>query len=128
MGASVFLGAQLVSGITAVLDTVGFDERLQNADIVFTGEGRFDTQSLQGKVIDGVAARAKRAGVPVIAVVGAVGGGLEEAYQKGVSAVCSINRVAVPYTQARLRAAQDLEETIDMILRLLSVQTGKTGG
>lgn len=128
MGASVFLGAQLVSGITAVLDTVGFDERLQNADIVFTGEGRFDTQSLQGKVIDGVAARAKRAGVPVIAVVGDVGGGLEEAYQKGVSAVCSINRVAVPYTQARLRASQDLEETMDMILRLLSVQTGKTGG
>ena len=128
MGASVFFGAKLVSGITVVLDTVGFDERLQDADIVFTGEGRFDTQSLQGKVIDGVAGRAKCAGVPVIAVVGDVGGGLEQAYQKGVTAVCSINRVAIPYTEARLRAAADLEETMDMILRLLSVQTGRTGG
>ncbi|MGN0703829.1 MAG: glycerate kinase [Lentihominibacter sp.] len=70
-GAYVFLGAKLESGIELMLDVVGFDSRLENCDCVFTGEGRFDSQSLGGKVVVGVAGRAKAYGVPVIAVAGA---------------------------------------------------------
>lgn len=70
-GAYVFLGAKLARGIELVLDVVGFDSKLDNCDCVFTGEGRFDSQSLGGKVVVGVAGHAKAHGVPVIAVAGA---------------------------------------------------------
>ena len=55
----------------------------------------------------------------VIAVVGDVGDGIEAVYDMGVKAVFSINRVAVPYEQARLRAKRDLQETVTDIMRLL---------
>jgi len=62
--------AELVSGIDEVLDRVAFDRRLAAADLVITGEGRLDAQTVEGKVIDGVTRRARRAGVPTYAVVG----------------------------------------------------------
>ena len=60
-----FLGAELRSGIGAVLDVVGFDARLQGADLVITGEGCLDSQSLHGKEISGIAARTKPLGIPL---------------------------------------------------------------
>ena len=62
--ASVFLGAKMQSGIDAVLDWIDFDARLRNVDLVVTGEGQTDRQSRYGKVVQGVARRAQRAGVP----------------------------------------------------------------
>ncbi|MBQ7246463.1 MAG: glycerate kinase [Lachnospiraceae bacterium] len=72
-GCMAFLGANLRSGIEAVLDAADFDRALDGADLVITGEGRFDAQSLSGKVISGVTSRAAGKGIPVIAIVGAVG-------------------------------------------------------
>ena len=69
---AALLGARLVSGIDLVLDAAGFDALLQNADLVLTGEGRIDAQSGAGKVVWGVLQRARRAGVPVIAIGGRV--------------------------------------------------------
>jgi glycerate kinase len=66
-GAVAFLGSQLQSGITTVLDTVGFEEEIRDADLIFTGEGKLDSQSLRGKVVCGVAKRAQALNVPVIA-------------------------------------------------------------
>ena len=63
-----FLGAQLRPGIEAVLDLVRFDARLDGCDLVLTGEGRLDTQSVRGKVISGVAKHAKEKSVPVVAI------------------------------------------------------------
>ncbi|GAB3675883.1 glycerate kinase [Angustibacter aerolatus] len=64
------LGAELVPGVPAVLDAVGFDALLGGADLVLTGEGRLDAQTAEGKVVAGVARRAAAKGVPVHAVVG----------------------------------------------------------
>ena len=100
-----------------MLDTVGFDSLLAGTDVVFTGEGKIDSQSLGGKVVIGVARRAKRQGVPVIAVVGDIGDPIDGAYDQGVSAIFSINQVAVPYAQARLRAKEDLAKTMENICR-----------
>ena len=74
MGAGMlaFFNAKLQRGIDVVLDTVGFDACLRDTDIVFTGEGKFDSQSLQGKAISGISSRAKAAGVPIIVVAGAL--------------------------------------------------------
>jgi glycerate kinase len=69
----LFPEAVLRPGIGLVLDAVGFDRHLSGTDLVLTGEGRLDAQTLGGKTVAGVAARAKRAGVPVGAVVGALG-------------------------------------------------------
>jgi glycerate kinase len=118
-GVSVFLGAALQMGIETVLDTVGFDGLLAGTDLVITGEGKIDTQSLRGKVVLGVAKRAKAAKVPLIAVVGDVGDGIESAYERGVTAVFSINRVAVEFAQAKLRAESDLYHTMDNVMRFV---------
>ena len=70
MALSVFLGAQIKSGIEELLRWLDFDSVLKGADLVVTGEGRLDEQSLHGKVIDGIASHARKAGVPVVVVCG----------------------------------------------------------
>ncbi|KLL11242.1 glycerate kinase [Protofrankia coriariae] len=64
------LGARLCPGIDLILDLVGIDDALLGADLVVTGEGSLDEQTLRGKAPAGVAARARAAGVPVVAVAG----------------------------------------------------------
>jgi glycerate 2-kinase len=63
-------GAELVSGADYVLDLVGFDRLLADADLVITGEGRLDEQSAAGKVVGAVAGRCRAPGVSCVAVVG----------------------------------------------------------
>jgi len=118
-GVVAFLGGILKPGIETVLDVVKFDSLLETADMVFTGEGKIDTQSLRGKVVTGIAKRAKQKGVPVISVVGDIGDGIDEVYQLGVTAVVSINRVAVPFEVAKLRSESDLRLTMHTVARLL---------
>jgi glycerate kinase len=118
-GMRVFFNSKLRMGIETVLDITGFDDLLHGTDYVFTGEGCIDPQSMHGKVVIGVAKRAERAGVPVIAVVGDISDGIEEAYNMGVTAIFSINRVAVDKEQARRRAPRDLEMTVADIARIL---------
>jgi glycerate kinase len=63
-------GARLEPGAAFVLDTVGFDERMRAAHAVVTGEGRLDSQTLQGKVVGEIGTRTRQAGVPLHAIVG----------------------------------------------------------
>lgn len=72
--AAVFLNARLARGAELLLDAACFDERITSADLVFTGEGRLDAQSSMGKAVSAVALRAHRAGVPCVAVCGAIAG------------------------------------------------------
>ena len=72
-GSIAFLQSKLTKGIDVVLDTINFDELVSKADIVFTGEGKFDSQSLHGKVVMGVANRSQKYKTPVIVVTGAIG-------------------------------------------------------
>lgn len=121
MGAGVlaFFGAKLKPGIETVLDMVHFEERIASADFVITGEGKLDNQSLRGKVVIGVARRAQRAGIPVLAVVGDIGDDIDEAYAEGVSAVFSTNQLAIPFSEAKLRSKQDYRSTVSNILRFI---------
>lgn len=119
-GMAAFCGARLRMGIDAVLDAVGFDSLLPGTDMVFTGEGKIDSQSARGKVVSGVAARCRKAGVPVVAVVGQIGQGFEEMYQQGLTAVFSINRAAQPFAESRFHAGENLALTMENIARLLA--------
>ena len=118
-GMKAFFGAKLQMGIDAVLEITGFEKLAENADMIFTGEGKIDTQSLRGKVVIGVARKAKKMGIPVLAIVGDIGDNIEAAYDEGVSGIFSINRVAVPYKEARPRAESDMKLTMDNILRFM---------
>lgn len=116
-GMLAFFGSKLQMGIEIVLDTVGFDKLAKGADMIFTGEGKIDGQSLRGKVVIGVAKRAKALGIPVTAIVGDIGDDITDIYNVGISAVFSINRVAVDFRQARVCNKSDLELTMDNLLR-----------
>jgi glycerate kinase len=89
-GMAAFLGARLESGIEIVLEAAGLRKHLQDAALVFTGEGKVDGQSAFGKAAAGVASAAREAGVPVILLAGAVGQGAETMHERGVSAILSI--------------------------------------
>ncbi|OGF98428.1 MAG: hypothetical protein A2Z86_12145 [Candidatus Glassbacteria bacterium GWA2_58_10] len=87
MGAAVvgFLGGKLTSGIDYVLETLRFERALEQADLVITGEGSFDDQSLGGKVISGVLDRARNSRVPVAVVCGRHPGGGPAAVDSGAA-------------------------------------------
>ena len=106
-GMLAFFGASLQMGIDTVLEVTGFEGLADGADMIFTGEGKIDSQSLRGKVVIGVARKAKALGIPVVAIVGDIGDGVD------------INRVAVPYKEARSRAESDLSLTMDNLLRFM---------
>ena len=86
------LGGHRVAGAEAVTDAVGFPERLARNDVVVTGEGRFDWQSLRGKVVAGVAHAAMQIGTPVVVIAGQVEVGRREALSIGVEAAYPVAR------------------------------------
>ena len=85
--ASTFLHAEALPGIECVLDLVGFDQLLEGCDLCVTGEGHADAQSAHGKVLSGVAARCKAAGVPCVAVVGGMDVSAQELLDLGITAI-----------------------------------------
>ena len=72
-GNIAFFGGKLTSRINTILDLFDFDSKIKNADFIFTSEGKIDSHSVDSKVISGIATRAKRQNVPVIALCGAIG-------------------------------------------------------
>ncbi|WP_053985620.1 glycerate kinase family protein [Niameybacter massiliensis] len=121
MGAGMvaFLGSKLQMGIETVLDVVGFEELLEGTDLVFTGEGKIDAQSLSGKVVMGVAKRAKSKGVPVMVLVGAIGEGIEPIYDEGVTAIFSINRAPIPFEEARYQSVENLYFMMKNVMKVI---------
>ncbi|WP_270739710.1 glycerate kinase [Massilioclostridium coli] len=120
-GAVAFLQAKLQSGIDTVLELTKFEKQIQFADLVITGEGKLDQQSLQGKVISGIAKRTFPYHIPTVAIVGDIGEDIASIYQMGISAVFSINQVAIPFSESKKRSKQDLARTTENILRFLKV-------
>ena len=122
MGAGMvaFFDAKLQMGIETVLDTVQFDQEIADADYIFTGEGKLDAQSLRGKAVMGIAKRAQRQERKVIAVVGGADDkNIQDAYQRGVTAVFPINRLPQDFSVSRKYSVENLSYTVDNILRLL---------
>lgn len=120
-GSIAFLQSKLTKGIDVVLDTINFDELVSKADIVFTGEGKFDSQSLHGKVVMGVANRSQKYKTPVIVVTGAIGENIQEAYNKGITAIFSINKEPMEFSKSALKSKENMILTMENILRLLKI-------
>lgn len=125
MGAGMvaFFGSTLQMGIETILDVVKFDDLIQNADLVFTGEGKIDSQTLRGKVPVGVGRRAMVQDIPVIAIVGSIGEGIDDVYDQGISAIFSINPQPVDFEIAKHHAYDNLRITMDNVVRALIIKS-----
>lgn len=92
-GLMLFCGAEFYKGVDKILDLLEINQLLKSADLVITGEGKIDAQSLNGKAPLGIAQRAKKYGLPVIAIVGGISGDIEKVYDHGIDLVLTaINR------------------------------------
>ncbi|MBR1967842.1 MAG: glycerate kinase [Clostridia bacterium] len=123
MGAGMvaFFNSELKMGIDTVLETVRFSDIIKDAFVIFTGEGKIDSQSLRGKVVIGVAREAKKQSVPVISVVGGADGDISKAYSEGVTAVFTINRLPQDFSISRRYSKENLKFSFDNILRALKI-------
>lgn len=121
--ACLAMGAKLQPGITTVLDLVGFDKLLTNADLVVTGEGRLDGQTARGKVVAGVAAACKAAGVPCVAVAGSVDEGAAGAIDGLAAAVSCVTRLE-PLDHVLAHAEENFADAADRLFSLLSLGGG----
>ncbi|KJJ41466.1 glycerate kinase [Bacillus subtilis] len=106
-----FLHADLKRGIDIVLEAVDFENEVQDADLVITGEGRIDSQTIYGKTPIGVAKAAKAYDVPVIGIAGSISRDSDAVYQHGLDALFSIVPGAVPLEDAFEHAAEYMERT-----------------
>jgi glycerate kinase len=108
--AKAYLNASFRPGVEVVADLTGLEAALKGADLVFTGEGRFDAQTLRGKTPFGVAKVAKRAGVPVIVLAGTLGEGYADLYQHGITAAFALTSGPMTLDQACRNAATLLHD------------------
>ena len=120
-----FLGARLERGIDMVLDAAGFEEAIKGVDLIITGEGKIDGQTSRGKVIAGIAGRAGRHNVPVMAIAGIVDMDEEEIRNCGLIAALPTgprpqNESDLEYAMRPEVASGNISETVAKALVSLS--------
>lgn len=102
----LFLHAERKKGIDTILDLIGFDELISDADCVITGEGKVDRMTAFGKVMSGVGRRCRQRGVPAIAIVGGMGEQAEEIYACGIDSMVTTVNHTMPMKQAMDHAVE----------------------
>ncbi|MCW2099991.1 UNVERIFIED_ORG: glycerate kinase [Pseudomonas psychrophila] len=121
--AKAFFGAQFRAGVEVVAELVGLSEAVKGADLVITGEGRFDAQTLRGKTPFGVARIAQAHGVPVVVLAGTLGEGYQALYAHGIHAAFALTNGPMSLEDACAQAAQLLTDRARDIARLLTLRT-----
>ena len=109
-----FMGAELKSGIDLVLDFCGFEKAAEGADLIITGEGRLDSQSLMGKVPFGVASRTR--GVRIVALVGVNEATAVQCAEMGISEVIEANPLHLPFEDIKKCAKEMLCAAAEKII------------
>lgn len=121
-GLMAFLGAELKAGIDAVLQLVRFDQIVADADLVITGEGRLDYQTVYGKVPAGIASWTKRSGdIPVVAIVGDIGKDFQKVYEVGIDVVLSTVNKAMSLQEAMGDSTRLLIEAGERAARFVDI-------
>lgn len=120
-GLIAFCGAHMKAGIETVMDSVEIDKHLIGCDFVITGEGKIDSQAVLGKVPVGVAQRAKKYNLPVLAIVGDIGDGAEAVYAYGVDSIMSTVNRAMPLSEAIANGGTLLEEAAERAMRMIKI-------
>ncbi len=115
--ARTFLDAELRPGIELVMAQAGVEALLTDADLVITGEGQLDGQSLAGKTPVGVARLARRHGVPVVVLAGRLAPGWQAAFDEGVSAAFALADGPMALDEALERCAELLADRSESLVR-----------
>jgi glycerate kinase len=118
-GLMAFCGARLVPGFDLVAQLTHLEDHIEQASLIFTGEGKIDLQTAFGKTISGVAKLAKKQQVPVIALAGKIEDDLTELYNQGVTSVFAIGQKPMSLEESKANAAQLLTATSEQVLRLV---------
>ena len=118
-GCVAFLNAKLQSGIETVLQAVEFEKHLAGADLVLTGEGKIDQQTLQGKLIAGVARAANAQHVPVVALCGTLSLSPQDIEKLGLSYAVSVLASPVTLQEATNDAHQNVRDSTAAIVRFV---------
>ncbi len=119
-----FLGADLVSGIEMVLETVDLARRVVDADAIFTGEGAIDDQSMMGKTLSGVARIARHARVPLIAFGGRIAADAQSLTEHGVTRLVPIAPASLPLEQAIAQTLPNLTAAAAAVTQELLAERG----
>lgn len=120
-GLMAFLDVKLKSGIEMVIEYANLEEKVRDADMVWTGEGSIDFQTQYGKTPLGVAMIAKKYNKPVIALSGRVGNDIDVLYDKGIDAIFGIMRGVTSIEEALVKGPENVEKTSENIIRLLNI-------
>ena len=121
-GAMVFLNAKVQSGIQIILQLTHFEEKLKDVDLVITGEGKLDHQTLEGKVIKGVVDLAKEKSIPVNVICGACEISSKEIKRLGIQKVVSILDGDVTLGQAISETKERVEQLAFLMIKELISQ------
>ncbi len=121
-----FLGAKLLSGIDLILEEIHIEDKIKEADIVITGEGRIDSQTVMGKAPGGVAEKAKKHGKPVIAFSGAVTKDAVYCNEKGIDAFFPIVRGVTTLEKAMDKdtAYGNMADSAEQVFRVIKAVRG----
>ncbi len=120
-GMVAFLGAELRRGVDIVLDIVDIERSLDGVELVITGEGALDYQTVYNKAPVGVAQRAAQRGIPVIAITGMLGDRFELVFEHGISAAVAIPNGPMTLEEASERAYELIAESVRGVLRMMRV-------
>ncbi|MFE4523367.1 glycerate kinase [Cytobacillus firmus] len=120
-----FLNADLKRGIEIVLEAVNFEEEVKGADLVITGEGRIDSQTIHGKTPIGVAKAAKKHGIPVIGLAGSLSDDSHIVHEHGIDALFSIVPGVITLPDAFEKAAIYMERTARNVAALMKMNNEK---
>jgi glycerate kinase len=113
-----FMDGKLMNGIDLILETLEIEESVKGADLVITGEGKIDSQTLHGKTISGVARLAKKHGVPVIAICGKLGEDIEGLYDLGVTSIHSVTNRPMDLKEAIDNAPFLIQQCVGNVMRI----------
>lgn len=120
-GMMAFLNGELRSGVDIILETVSLDSKLESADLVITGEGGMDYQTVYDKAPIGVARMAKKHGIPTIGISGMLGRDFHVVHDYGIDAALSIVNGPITLEAASANAANLISEAVEQSLRLISI-------
>lgn len=123
-GLLAFCNAQIQSGIEILLDTIEFNTLLPGTDMVITGEGRIDGQSINGKVPVGIAGRAKKYNIPVLVIAGGMEGNFEAVYDYGIDSIMSTVNRAMALKEAMNKGPALLIDAAERAMRMIKMGMG----
>lgn len=119
-GLITFCNASIKSGIDVICDLVDFEKEIQDADLIITGEGKIDQQTCKGKAIHGLALRARKQKIPLVAIGGNIDiRSIQALHEIGITSVFNVNPSLGTLEEVLVNAPENIEFTVSQIISLI---------